>query len=108
MDVILYSDFLIRNAAEHGSRPAVIAADASYTYEQLNRTVNRFANGLRRRGIREGDRVMAALPKNAMPIVAMLGIMKIGAVYVPVGPDYPERAPDYHQHPDRGNQCHHL
>ena len=90
MDVILYSDFLIRNAAEHGSRPAVIAADASYTYEQLNRTVNRFANGLRRRGIREGDRVMAALPKNAMPIVAMLGIMKIGAVYVPVGPDYPE------------------
>ena len=61
MDVIFYSDFLIRNAAEHGDRTAVIAEDAVYTYEELNRTVNRFANGLRRRGIREGDRVMAAL-----------------------------------------------
>ena len=89
MDVIFYSDFLIRNAAEHGDRTAVIAEDAVYTYEELNRTVNRFANGLRRRGIREGDRVMAALPKNTAPIVAMLGIMKIGAVYVPVGRDYP-------------------
>ena len=89
MDVCLYSDFLIRNAAEHGDRMAVIAEDACYSYEALNRMANRFANGLRRRGIREGDRVMAALPKNSMPIVAMLGIMKTGAVYVPVGRDTP-------------------
>lgn len=90
MDVILYSDFLINNAKEYGDRTAVIAEDATYSYEELNRVVNRFANGLRRLGIREGDRVMSALPKNSLPIVAMLGIMKIGAVYVPVSRNYPE------------------
>lgn len=89
MDVILYSDYLIRNAKEHGDRTAVIAHDCFYTYEELNRMVNRFANGLKRRGIREGERVMAALPRSSASIVAMLGTMKTGAVYVPVGRDYP-------------------
>ena len=90
MKIELYSDFLIRNAIEKGDQEAVIAADASYTYTELNRAVNRFANGLKKRGVKAGDRVMVALPKDSKPFVAMFGIMKIGAVLIPVGMDYPE------------------
>ncbi len=89
MTIELYSDFLIADAAEHGDRTAVVAADGVFTYEELNRAANRFANGLLSRGIKAGDRIMVSLPKNSMPVIAMFGIMKAGAVMIPVGMDYP-------------------
>ena len=90
MKIELYSDFLLQHAAERGDHKAVIASDASYTYAELNRAANRFGNGLKKRGVKAGDRVMVALPKDSTPFVAMFGIFKIGAVLIPVSMDYPE------------------
>ncbi len=90
MDIILYSDMLIANAQKKPDTVAVIAADETYTYEGLNKAANRFANGLLARGVKAGDRVMVALPKDSTPFVAMFGIMKIGAALIPVSMDYPQ------------------
>jgi acetyl-CoA synthetase len=51
------------------------------TYQQLHREVCRFANVLKRNGIRKGDRVIIYLPMVPEAAVAMLACARIGAVH---------------------------
>ena len=90
MPIELVSDLLIAAASQHGDRTAVIAPEGEFTYDRLNREVNRFANGLLARGVKPGDRILVNLPKNITPIIAMFGIMKAGAVMVPVAAYFPQ------------------
>ncbi|HKI81570.1 MAG TPA: AMP-binding protein, partial [Pseudodesulfovibrio sp.] len=52
-----------------------------YTYFELYREVNRFANALRSLGIRKGDRVVIYMPPLPETVIAMLAAAKIGAVH---------------------------
>jgi acetyl-CoA synthetase len=51
------------------------------TYKQLHREVCRFANVLKRNGIRKGDRVIIYLPMVPEAAIAMLACTRIGAVH---------------------------
>ena len=51
------------------------------TYQQLHHEVCRFANVLKRNGIKKGDRVIIYLPTTPEAAVAMLGCARIGAVH---------------------------
>jgi acetyl-CoA synthetase len=51
-----------------------------YTYYELYREVNRFANALRTLGVGKGDRVLLYLPPLPETVIAMLTAAKIGAV----------------------------
>ncbi|HKP93036.1 MAG TPA: acetate--CoA ligase [Chthoniobacterales bacterium] len=51
------------------------------TYQQLHRDVCRFANVLKRNGIRKGDRVIIYLPTIPEAAIAMLACTRIGAVH---------------------------
>tara|TARA_Y100001954_G_scaffold198898_1_gene216548 strand:+ start:9656 stop:11593 length:1938 start_codon:yes stop_codon:yes gene_type:complete len=52
-----------------------------YTYFELYREVNRFANALRSLGIRKGDRVVVYMPPLPETVIAMLATAKIGAIH---------------------------
>jgi len=52
-----------------------------YTYFELYREVNRFANALRSLGMRKGDRVVIYMPQLPETIIAMLASAKIGAIH---------------------------
>jgi len=52
-----------------------------YTYYELYREVNRFANALRSLGIGKGDRVVLYMPLLPETAIAMLAVAKIGAVH---------------------------
>ncbi|WP_243544582.1 acetate--CoA ligase [Pseudodesulfovibrio tunisiensis] len=52
-----------------------------YTYFELYREVNRFANALRSLGIRKGDRVLLYMPQLPETMIAMLATAKIGAIH---------------------------
>jgi len=52
-----------------------------WTYEQLHREVNKFANGLKKLGVKKGDRVTLFMPMIPQNPVAMLACAKIGAVH---------------------------
>jgi acetyl-CoA synthetase len=52
-----------------------------FTYYELYRAVNRFANALRSLGIRKGERVVLYMPPLPETIIAMLAVAKIGAVH---------------------------
>ena len=63
------------------------------TYGELERRANQLARFLRNRGVRRGDCIGLGLPRSLDAYVALLGILKAGAAYVPLDPDYPaERA----------------
>ena len=74
---------------------AVIACDKTLTYDELNKLSNRIANALIERGIGVGDIVAFALPRTSCLIAVMFGILKSGAAYMPVDPDYPQDRKQY-------------
>jgi len=52
-----------------------------FTYNKLHREVMRFANGLKKLGIRKGDRVCIYMPLGPEQIISMLACARIGAVH---------------------------
>jgi amino acid adenylation domain-containing protein len=68
---------------------AVVCGDARLTYGELERSANRLAHRLSDAGVRRGDRVGIALERSPEMVVALLAVLKSGAAYVPVDPEYP-------------------
>ena len=56
-------------------------SNRTYTYEQLHREVNRFANVLRKNGVGKGDRVGIYMPMIPELAIAMLGCARVGAIH---------------------------
>ncbi|MEW5772868.1 MAG: acetate--CoA ligase [Thermodesulfobacteriota bacterium] len=52
-----------------------------YTYYELYRAVNRFANALRSLGVKKGDRIVIYLPLLPETLISMLAAAKIGAIH---------------------------
>ena len=82
---------LDRNLAERKNKVALIwePDDATkpgrvMTYYDLYREVNRFANALKRMGVKKGDRVAIYLPMIPEVVVAILACARIGAVHLVV------------------------
>ncbi|OLL28595.1 amino acid adenylation protein [Burkholderia sp. SRS-W-2-2016] len=63
---------------------------APLTYRELDRCANRLAAVLARQGVTQGASVLLMLPRCANAVIAMLAIVKLGAVFVPLDPNYPE------------------
>jgi amino acid adenylation domain-containing protein len=81
---------LLEDAARsHPDDLAVLDGDRSLTYSELDRQSNRIAHLLSELGVVRGDRVGLYLDKSLESIVALYGIMKAGAAYVPLDPDAP-------------------
>nr|AEH26540.1 amino acid adenylation domain protein [uncultured Acidobacteria bacterium C5] len=59
------------------------------TYRALNERANQLAHVLRRSGIGPEQRVGVYLERSVDLFVALLGILKAGAAYVPIDPAYP-------------------
>lgn len=64
----------------------------SFTYQELALRINRVANGLKRQGIKKGDRVGLYMPMIPETIIALLAIIKIGAIFVPCFSGFPADA----------------
>lgn len=77
------------------AKTAVIACDKTFTYRELNEQANRIAHSLIEQGVGVGDIVAFALPRRSYLIATMFGILKAGAAYLPVDPDYPQDRIDY-------------
>jgi len=87
----LLTEILAENAARFPERDAVAVGDRRLTYAALDAASSRVASALAARGVRRGDRVALDLHKSIESVVALYGIMKAGAAYVPVDPFAPPR-----------------
>ncbi|ACY18769.1 amino acid adenylation domain protein [Haliangium ochraceum DSM 14365] len=78
------------HAARAPQAPAVRFGDEQLSYAQLDERAERVAALLSARGIGREDRVVVALPPSLHIAEAVLGILKAGAVYVPLDPGFPD------------------
>jgi benzoate-CoA ligase family protein len=79
---------LVRRQVEsgRGDAPAIVAADATLSYEGLRRRVNQAGHLLRDLGVAREQRVLLALDDTSVFPIVFLGAIRIGAVPVPVSP----------------------
>ncbi len=66
------------------------------TYHQMRQASDRFAAGLQGLGVKKGDRVALLLPNSPQFIIAYYGVLKAGAVVVPLNPLYTEHELTFH------------
>lgn len=72
--------------AGRADKRAIVAADATLTYEQLRRQINRAGNLLKELGVAREQRVLLVLDDSSVFPTLFLGAIRIGAVPVPVSP----------------------
>src|SRR5690349_19002590 len=72
------------SARNHPERAAVVLGDRRLTYAQVDAAANQVANLLVERGIRPGDKVALSCPNLPFFPIAYYGILKAGAVVVPL------------------------
>ena len=79
-----------------GNRTALLYSDATrderYTFADLARLSNRFANVLRSLGVKRGDRVFIYMPRTPELYYSLLGTLKIGAIAGPLFEAFMEAA----------------
>jgi amino acid adenylation domain-containing protein len=69
---------------------AVTFQHQALTYQELNQRANQLANYLKSRGVGPDHLVGICLKRSLEMAIAFLGILKAGAAYVPLDPDYPK------------------
>jgi len=74
---------------------AVIFEDKKLTYRELNEKANGLARYLIENGITNNSIVGIMVPRSLEMIVAMFGILKSGAAYLPLDPTYPKNRIEY-------------
>src|SRR5262245_53175892 len=83
----VYQSIPERFAAQVARRPhapAVVANGQTWTYEELNQRANAIARRLLDNGARANEPVVLLIEQGAPLVSAILGVLKAGAIYVPL------------------------
>lgn len=68
---------------------AAVFEGVSLSYEELNKKANKLAHLLIAKGVGPDQLVALALPRSLETVVSVLAVLKAGAAYLPIDPDYP-------------------
>jgi amino acid adenylation domain-containing protein len=88
-------ELVARAAERRGEAVALVSGDQSLSYAELDARSTRVALHLRALGARHGTTVAVALERSADLVVALLGVLKSGAAYLPLDPAHPQARLDY-------------
>ncbi|MDN3356472.1 non-ribosomal peptide synthetase, partial [Actinomadura sp. DC4] len=83
------TELLEAQAAATPDAPALRFEDTTLTYAELDAAASRLAWHLIRRGVGPERVVAVAVPRSAELVVALLAVLKAGAAYLPLDPEYP-------------------
>ena len=87
-DAPLHRLFEAQVARQPGA-PAVITGGAPLSYRELNQRANRLARQLAGAGVAAGAIVAVCMERSPGSLVAVLAVLKTGAVYMPLDPEQP-------------------
>ena len=82
-------DLVTAQALKTPSAVAVEGNEGSLTYTGLERLSNQIARHLISVGVTPGSRVAVCVERTPRMVAALLGVLKAGAAYVPLDPEYP-------------------
>jgi L-proline---[L-prolyl-carrier protein] ligase len=82
----LLHHLLTESSVKYPDKTAVAFKDTTITYSSLETISNQLALTLSKHGITQGDRIGIMLGKSIESIIALFGILKAGAIYVPLDP----------------------
>jgi long-chain acyl-CoA synthetase len=88
MEAMNLKAMLEESARQYGGKTAVALGDFRLSYTELDEASNRVANTLLEAGVSKGDRVAILLPNSPRYAVIYFGIVKIGAIAVPLDTKY--------------------
>lgn len=87
---------LIEEQVARTPEATALVCDAEHlSYASLNKRANRLAHHLLALGVETDHRIALFLPRGSSMIVAILAVLKSGAAYVPLDPDYPDERLHY-------------
>ena len=75
-------------AKKNAKKTFLYFADQEVSYEEFDKNINKAANVFLELGIKKGDRVCFFLPNSPEFIYGWLGLLKVGAVLVPINTNY--------------------
>jgi len=82
-------------AAAHPDAVALVCDGHELTYARLNEKANQLADYLREYGLGPDSMVGICVERSFEMVVAVLGVLKAGAAYVPLEPSYPRERIEY-------------
>ncbi|MFV5960493.1 non-ribosomal peptide synthetase [Bacillus sp. AK25] len=94
-DQLYLTKWFEHNVRKQPNAVALSVGDHTMTYAELNEQANRLARHLQKNGV--GHQTVTAILAERTPelIVSLLAVLKAGATYVPIDPDYPESRIQY-------------
>ncbi|GCE14613.1 hypothetical protein KTT_44720 [Tengunoibacter tsumagoiensis] len=78
-----------QQARLYAEKPALVFADRSLSYRELNGQADSLARSLIDQGVRPEMRIGLYFQRSLEMIIALLGVLKAGAAFVPLDPAYP-------------------
>ncbi|MEY4577637.1 MAG: hypothetical protein RL701_2340, partial [Pseudomonadota bacterium] len=94
-DPALVHRWIERTAARRADATACSFEGSALSYAELNRRANRLAHRLRALGVERGTLVGICVERSLDLLVALVGVLKAGAAYVPLDPGYPLERLEY-------------
>jgi len=87
---------LSESSKKYRGKPAILFEGRPFTFLEIDEEIRRRAAWLRNLGIAKGDRVAIQLPKSMEFIFIHLAVLSLGAITLPLNPDYsPEEVTYY-------------
>jgi len=81
---------IAERAAQIPDNVAVVFENRSLTFKQVNEAANKLAAHLLTFNIKTGDIIGLSIDRSPEMVIALLAILKTGAAYVPLDPEYPK------------------
>ena len=91
-------ELLAERVKKNPEKLALTFKDRRWTYAEFQREVDNAASGLLRIGVKKADRIAFLLPNCAEFLFATFAVTKIGAVFVPLNPQYTAEEAEYVLH----------
>lgn len=83
---MLVDHFLAASASRLPDKVALVCGNRRLTYGEVDQSARALADALRRLGVNRGDRVATYLENSVEAVIAIFGILRAGATFVPIGP----------------------
>lgn len=81
---------LIKSSKDYPNKEAVVCGGRRFSYSELEEASTRLANFLIAQGVNHGDRIGIFCNKDIEEIIAIFAILKIGAIFVHINPQFME------------------